>query len=457
MPRTGWNRLLICRSYALTAFFNYPMATIENDMRLFGLDLRHLGRDVGATWSALQHSWLLSWLTPAPDVQLLQVDRTTRLWRMGDKPVAMSGVQSSARFSAVELPEDVFLFRELALPAGLDTTQLRAAVDLDLQSASPFAPHDLLWGYVIRRGGDATQKALIAIASRKQVDAYLQSLDAKLTAPMTPTKSAASLSERIEVWALSPATRQPLVLRGFGEKLRERYVRSQRIWGYALLGLAACLSIAIAVTPTAQLRLRALNALHQHNELVQRTGPVVHNREILLQSAEKLKALSDEFSARIDPLRVIEMLTTVLPDDTFLHAFKLQGNKVTLVGQTANASALLQLLGAQPGLRDVKAPSAANRAPGSSKDSYVIEFLVDPASFAVATVKTVAPTPPLPAEAASAAEATAPAASAGLAPATPVAAPSPQPSFGGGGPSFGGAPTRAAPPPASRATGPGKT
>ena len=433
------------------------MATIDNDMRLFGLDLRHLGRDLGATWSALQHSWLLSWLTPEPVVQLLQVDGTTRLWRMGDKPQAMSGVQSGARFSAVELPEEVYLYRELALPAGLDATQLRAAVELDLQSASPFAPHDLLWGYVIRRGGDATQNALIAIASRKQVDAYLQSLDGKVTAPLTSTKTAASLSERIEVWALSPATRQPMVLRGFGEKLRERYVRTHRNWGYVLLSLAACLSIAMAVTPTAQLRLRALSAMHQHNELVQRTGPVVHNREMLLQSAEKLKALSDDFSARIDPLRVMEMLTTVLPDDTFLHAFKLQGNKVTLVGQTANASALLQLLGSQPGLRDVRAPSAANRATGSSKDSYVIEFLVDPASFAVATVKSVAPPPPLPAEAASAAAAAAPVASAVLAPATPVAAPSPQPSFGGGGPSFGGAPTRAAPPPAPRATGPGKS
>jgi general secretion pathway protein L len=431
------------------------MASIENDMRLFGLDLRRLGRELGSAWSALNHSWLFSWLTPAPVVQLLQVDGTTRLWRMDDKPAAMPGARSSAPFSAIELPEDVFLYRELVLPLSLDATQLRAAVELDLQSASPFSPHDLLWGHVMKRDGDGTQKALIAIASRKQVETYLSSLDLKARAPSKSPESLAAQNEALEVWALVGASQRPVVLRGFGEKRRERYIVSRRGWGYALLILAACLSVVIAVTPTAQLRLRALDAVRQHNELVHLTSAVVQNRETLLQSAEKLKALSDEFSARIDPLRVIEMLTTVLPDDTFLNVFKLQGNKVTLVGQTANASSLLQLLGSQPGLRDVRAPSAANRAPGSSKDSYVIEFLVDPASFAVATVKPAPPLAPLPAEGASAAAASAPAASADLASAPLAAAPSPQPSFGGGGLSFGGVQTRTAPP-TPRATGAAK-
>jgi general secretion pathway protein L len=437
------------------------MASIQNDMRLFGLDLRHLGRDLGATWSALQHSWLLSWLTPTPVVKLLQADGVTRMWRSGDKPEAISAAQSGTRFSAIELPEDFFLHRELALPKGLGAAQVRAAVELDLQSASPFPPRDLLWGHVVQTGADGAQKVSAAMASRQQVDAYLGGLGDKVTALLASVPGGVGKSlvarEAVEVWALHPAARQPVVLQGYGEKLRERYISARRGWGYGLLALILCLLIAIAVTPTAQLRLRALDAVHQHTELVQRTGPVVQKRETLLQSAEKLKALSDELAARIDPLRVLEMLTTVLPDDTFLHVFKLQGNKVTLVGQTANASALLQLLGTQPGLRDVRAPSAANRAPGSSKDSYVIEFLVDPASFAVATVKP--PPPPSPTQAASA-EAPATAASVGASPAVPVVTPSvtpsPEPSFGGGGPSFGGAATRAVPPPAPRATGPRK-
>eukprot|EP01035_Chromulina_nebulosa_P049595 gene49595-67338_t len=60
------------------------------------------------------------------------------------------------------------------------------------------------------------------------------------------------------------------------------------------------------------------------------------------------------------------MITRALPDDTSLQSFQLAAPegpgkppKVLLVGQTGNAAALMQQLGAQPGLKDVKAPSAA--------------------------------------------------------------------------------------------------
>jgi general secretion pathway protein L len=433
------------------------MASIENDLRLFGLDLRHLRRDLGAAGSALQHSWLLSWLTPTPVVRLFQADGTTRYWRLGDKPASLPAGPSAARFNAVELPQDLFLHRELSLPKGLDSTQVRAAVELDLQSASPFASHDLLWGHVVQMGANGTQKASAAMASRQQVQTYLLGLAPKLMAQWTAARGAstpAAPGDAVEVWALPPELRQPVVLHGHGEKVRERYIAARRRWGYALLALVLGLLVAIAVTPTAQWRLRAVDALRQHANVVQRTSPDVQKRETLLQSAEKLKSLSDELALRIDPLRVLETLTAVLPDDTFLHVFKLQGNKVTLAGQTANASALMQLLGNQPGFRDVRAPSAANRAPGSSKDSYVIELVLDPGSFAVATVKPAPP--PSTDEAASAAAAAgvgAAAASSSAPPPVGVVVPTPEPSFGGGGPSFGGAPTRAALPAAPRATG----
>jgi general secretion pathway protein L len=394
--------------------------------------------------------------------------------------------RSDARFVAIELPQDGFLHRQINLPRGLGADQVRAAVALDLQSASPFAAQDLLWGHSVEVGPDGLQKVAAVIASRQQVQAYLLSQQNQLASLMSAPRPiasrqvpqggqdnlgtarrflektagdatpAANYQDKVEIWAFAPSSEQPVVLRGFGENNRERYVSTRRRWGYGLLVLLACLFIAIAVTPTAQLRLRALDAQRQHADLVQRTDTVVRQREALMVSAEQLKTLSAELSARIDPVRVLEMLTTVLPDDTFLHAFKLQGNKVTLTGQTVNASALMQLLGNQPGLRDVKAPTAANRAPGSSKDAYVIEFVVEPSAFAVVTVKPAPPSPP--AQAASAAvvdpgpsSAAAAVSSSAANPAAPA-----QASFGGGGPSFGGAPTLAAPAAPARPASGGK-
>ena len=78
------------------------------------------------------------------------------------------------------------------------------------------------------------------------------------------------------------------------------------------------------------------------------------------------------------PLKVMDLLTQALPDDTSLLGLQVQGLKVTMNGQTTNAAALMQHLSAQPGIREVRAPSAATRPLGVSKDSFSLEFTLDP-------------------------------------------------------------------------------
>ena len=73
-----------------------------------------------------------------------------------------------------------------------------------------------------------------------------------------------------------------------------------------------------------------------------------------------------------------DLLTQALPDDTSLLNLQLQGLKVTMAGQTTNAAALMQHLSAQPGVRDVRAPSAATKPLGVTKESFSIEFMLDP-------------------------------------------------------------------------------
>ncbi|XVJ68799.1 MAG: PilN domain-containing protein [Rhizobacter sp.] len=414
------------------------MASIENDLRLFGLDLRHLGRESRAAWSALQHSWLFSWLTPRPLVRLLLANETQRLCHADHVQEVLSPKKGVARFTAVELPQEFFLIRQLKLPRALDATQVRVAVELDVKNASPFAESDLAWGYALRTGADGAYQAWAAIASRKQIQSYLLAQDAKLIPLLSKKGSAENLandSNAVEVWACPPDSEHAVVLQGYAEKSRERYVSVRRNWALFLVLLLVAILALIAVTPTAQLRLLALDAARQHQALVEGASATVKERESLLQTSEKLKSLSTELSARIDPLRVLEMLTSVMPDDTYVHAFKLQNNRVTLMGQTANASALMQLLGNQPGLRDVRAPSAANRSPGATKDSYVIEFVLDPSAFAVATLKPDLPTPNPVAQSASEASTAAPPAppqgagppSAASVVATPAHAPAPPP------------------------------
>lgn len=412
------------------------MASIQNDLRLFGLDLRHVGRDLGRVWRVLQQSPLLSWLTPEPMVRLSHADGQASVWRMGAAPEVQISVPASATpFSAIELPQELFLQRELGLP-GLPDDQLASAVALEVQSASPFAAGDLAWGYLACESPGGQSRVTVVIASRQQVDKHLQS-------SQTGAPSAGASSE---VWAFADGVHQPVILQGYGESRRLRYTARRRNAGYGLLALALALLAAIALTPTLQQRSRVIEAMRVHAELERRTAPLVDKRATLMQSIEQFNGLSQELANRIDPLRVVETLTQALPDDTSVQNLKIQGAKVTISGVTADSSALMQLLGAQAGFRDVRAPSAATRTAGAQRESFVVEFSLDPALFNVVTVK------PRPA-AAPAAASSGDAASSPTASAEPAVPPpqNPQPpstqpgqpsaTFGGGRATFGGGAT----------------
>lgn len=417
------------------------MPTISSDARFLGVDLHSVWRD---TRKALQgvHQWpALAWLTPAVPVRLLQNDGTESLWLNGAQVANGKFKASSVRCVALELPETLVLRRNLVLPA-MSAQDVASAVALDAQSVSPFGAGNVIWGYSERPRGDGTLAVEVALASRNHVAQYIYAQATRLANAPDP-----------EMWVRSTQGAAPIVFMGFGEKQRSNQAARWRHIGYGLLLSIVLLCVAIAITPTAQLRLRAIDAVRAYDSVAARAAPAVREREQLLQSAEKLSALAEVLGGRIEPLTLMDRLTQVLPDDTALQTLKLQGGKVTILGLTGNSSALMQLLSEQPGLRDVRAPSAATRIPGAPKESFVIEMVLDPLQFGVqtATAQTVAPV------SADAAATTPPAAvpsglAEGVGSATPPvsakvpAAPSSAGTATFGGATFGGMTARPAPP-----------
>lgn len=352
-----------------------------NNLRLFGLDLRTVVQDLRRPWQNM-HRWpLLSWLAPAVTVRLLRTDEAESFWRIDDSPRQIPA--SSARgvkFVAVELPEDRVLRRTLRLPAFSDA-EIESAVSLEVRSISPFPPEDLVWGYRARPAAPGLLEIEAALASRKQVDAQLRAVAQRVEGIDSP-----------EVWALS-ASQPPIVISGFGEGKRAQHVRMWHRVGYSLLLLAFGFLVAIAATPTAQLRMRATEAVSAFTTLQQRAEPLLKQREALVKASDQLGALGELVAERVDPLAVMDLLTQALPDDTSLLNLQVQGTKVTFSGLTSNAAALMQQLGTKPGLRDVKAPSAAMKPLGAAKESFTIEFTLDPKVLAPVSSSGQAPAP----------------------------------------------------------------
>ncbi len=417
MANTGLNPL----SSMSSASTSHPSARFS--LASFLADLR-------TAWAQMQRWPGVAALSPALPVRLLLADGKDAWWSVGVASArSITAPAQGTDFLALELPDDLVLLRTLALPT-LEEAELRQAVALDVAEASPFPAEDRVWSFATRPLRAGTLEVLVAIASRRQVAQFIERSASRLPA-----------GQSAEVWALQPPF-APIVLPGYAESRRQaRALRSRRL-AAALAVLAVGLMLAIAVTPTAQLRLRAIQAVQSMDALVKRTEPAVRQRAALTQTIDAATAMTDLLAQRSQPLQVLNLLTQTLPDDTSLLGLTLDGRKVSINGLTSDAAALMQILSARPEFRDVKAPTPAARPLGSTKDLFTIELTMAPPAGAAQAPAAAAPAGSAPMASASGAVSSSATSQVGAAsgPAQGAPAPAAAPAAPqSGGASFGGA------------------
>lgn len=358
------------------------MATLQNDARLFGLDLSGLGSELQRAWRGMALWPVFAWLRPEPAVLWRRADGREQLYRGPRRPlVTLSRGGRAARFEAVEIPESLLLRHSIQLPQ-LPADALQGALELAVQGLSPFPAGDLLWARLDKGGSPMATSAArapgipVVITSRPLVQSYLS----ERTVP------AASGGKPVEAWVDVPGS-LPVELPGFGEAQRHRDRHRKQQVNLVSLALALLLLVAMAVTPTLQLRERALDAQARYASLQAEVAPVVRQRESFVRAEGLLKGLADAAGPSASALQIMEMITKALPDDTSLQSLQITNAenagklpKVLLTGQAANAAALMQQLGSQPRFRDVRAPSAAVKPLGAIKESFTIELVVDVAA-----------------------------------------------------------------------------
>lgn len=338
---------------------------------------------LGVNFSTFAQAWselvgqmfqlpVFDWFSPAVAVKVLRADGDQSTWQASRRlTLSRNSSQDTTRFVAVELPEALVLVRNLAL-VGVPASETPLAVELEAKANSPFVSGDLLWGYGKSRSTEGKDQICLVLASRKKVDAFIQEHSTHFQGKGLP-----------EVWVVQGLT-EPIVLPGFGESVRIRRQRLGRRVAFCLLFTASLLIAAICMTPSLQLYMRGVDAANAFVVERQSTKALAEKRAAYLASLEQLHELSELTANRVDPLVVMDQLTRIVPDDTNVLSMQVNGAKVAIAGQTNNAASLMQHLGSQTGVADVKAPVAAIRALGLSKDSYTIEFSLTPLSASVA-------------------------------------------------------------------------
>ena len=349
----------------------------RNQARFFGLNLSSLWRDLRTAWRGMGEWPVFAWLSPASTVRLW-LPSGAQAFSRDMRSAALDDAQraKAARFEAVLLPENLLLRRAVDLPK-LQPAELDAALALEVQALSPFAPGEALWTREIVSQGNNALSAQLVLTSRKLVDQHMAAIHPQRQSP--------------EVWVPRAAGPGFVMLPGFGEARRQGQRAAWR-WVSVLLGLLVlALVAALAVTPTAQLYIRSAMASQVMAALQQKAGPVMAQRESLVRATDQLASAALLAGKPVPPLQALNLITESLPDDTALLSLQIQGLKVTLSGQTANASALMKQLGGTPGLRDVKAPTPAVKPLGAPRETFTIEFTLDPSLLGPASPVKPAP------------------------------------------------------------------
>lgn len=342
---------------------------IDNQARLFGLDLSALGGEWRAAWHGLWHGPWRRWLTPAMPVRLLLPDGSDAIWSGQGKPLQFkpdAKALARARFVGVVLPEELLLRRSWTLPPLPDVAR-QSAVELELRGISPFAAGDALSVHAFDPASDGKLQVHAALMSHVHVAQYL--------AAQSPRPGNAADPE---AWVgLGPNNAQWRVVPGFGGGRRER---RQSLWVVlAVFMVLACLAVivAMAITPTLQLRERALQAQQNFAELQAKAAPAMGHRESLVRHAEMLDSVARSTGEQMPAVPTLDLITRWLPDGTFLTNFQVEGLKVRLAGQTDNAANLMRQLGVQPGVQEIKSPTAAVKVPGLNRETFTLEFNLD--------------------------------------------------------------------------------
>jgi general secretion pathway protein L len=343
------------------------MSSLQNEARLFGLDLAPLGRDLLTAWSGMLEWPFVSWLWPRLSV-CVWMPKGQKAFSHGPQTTLIFDADKAARakFQALVLPEDILLRRSFDMP-NLAQSELEAAIDLQLQAFSPFSEQECVWTYESHLGENG---------QNTQVHAVLTSH--KLIADHIALAYPGVESQSFEVWVPQVQGEQYILVPGFAETRRQSRSNAWRWASAVMVILALALVAAILITPSVKLHLRAQQAEMALKTLQEKAIPVLSEREGFSKATEKIASLKEMFGNTLPPLQILQLVTDALNDDASLLSLQIQGNKVNITGQAQNAALLMKQLDATPGIRDVKAPAPATKPLGALRETFTIEFVIDP-------------------------------------------------------------------------------
>ena len=256
----------------------------------------------------------------------------------------------------VQLPAQMALVREVSLPLAAEEN-LREVLGFEMDRQTPFRAGDVYFDYqVLERDRVAQQlNVRLMVARRALVEPLISGLSLW---DLEPAPGAAHGDDSDVVWLqFLPAS-----------------FRTAKPFGVNALLAAVVIALAgyLLYLPIAS-QSEQRDALQMELDKVRReAAETVRLRETLDARGASVAMLTEARASRPAMVEILEALSQLLPDHTFLSRLEVRRSEVTLQGSSQAASALIALLESDPRLSNVRFASPVTRDARSGGERFHI-------------------------------------------------------------------------------------
>ena len=256
------------------------------------------------------------------------------------------------------LPADKVLVKTLPLPLVAEEN-LHEVLGFEMDRQTPFTVDQVYYDHQLtaRNSKAGTLSLELVVTPRPFLDELLSALAGIGFQPHQAT-----------ICQQNNGQAQPVNL--LPEQARQPKLDTARYLNLALGTLVLVLLLGAIALPVMN-KLHVIQALETRAELVTAKAEVTRRlREKVEQLGTDSLFLVEKKQATPLALEIINELTHILPDDTWIHRLDIKGQEVQIQGQSASAAALIPLIESSDQLHNPRFRSPVTRLPRTNTDRF---------------------------------------------------------------------------------------
>nr|WP_067294610.1 PilN domain-containing protein [Marinobacterium profundum] len=319
--------------------------------------------------------------------QLVVLDNDEEAYRVpldaAPAPQLRQQLQQMARdtgHTLLQLDGRSVLHKVLTLP-GVTESRLESVLGFEMDRHTPFRADEVYYGYRVARRDSVNQRILVDLylLPRSRLDKVLRQLQSFGIAPTAVFPLDAVTPSALERQTLNLL---PKPQRSSVGQQRQRSLRNRILLAVVLLALLAGFPLYERSERVARLEAE----LELPRSEAQRAQQVRTEIDVLVNGRQ---FLGRKKAAQVPALVILDELTRLLPDNTWLSRFELNGKTLRIQGESGSASSLIGLLETSDQFMAVDFNSPVTINPRSRRERFSIEAQLE--TDATASVTGAAP------------------------------------------------------------------